>query len=246
MQRADKSVGFLRQVLERNVEERHIRVLELQLLLANRERPVADGEQLFLIEMQVPLVVHRPLEFARHAEGIHRTGIDTQPAKQAASHVHVILFRVALRRLARHFCADHANHARGASGLAEIATDTFFRPVFVPQQRQHPTIVVRQRPLFMRVLHGDRPIVQHVRHRHFHADEDVVKRDGLDPSFERHVCLVYLVVLVCLIDFSICASRQKRTHNPFQLLGKKYRVMDVMMMLASAIGNITFQPNRIN
>jgi hypothetical protein len=28
--------------------------------------------------------------------------------------------------------------------------------------------------------------------------------------------------------------------------GKKYRVIDVMMMLASAIGNMTFQPNRIN
>jgi len=28
--------------------------------------------------------------------------------------------------------------------------------------------------------------------------------------------------------------------------GKKYRVIDVTMMLASAIGNMTFQPNRIN
>jgi hypothetical protein len=28
--------------------------------------------------------------------------------------------------------------------------------------------------------------------------------------------------------------------------GKKYTVMAVTMMLASAIGNMTFQPNRIN
>jgi hypothetical protein len=39
---------------------------------------------------------------------------------------------------------------------------------------------------------------------------------------------------------------KKQTNNPFQLLGKKYRVMDVMMILANAIGNMTFQPNRIN
>src|SRR5678809_890570 len=90
MQRAGKSAGFLRQVLERDVEKRHVRMLELQLLLSNRERPVADGEQLFLVEMQLPLVVHRPLEFSCHAKSIHRTGIDTEPAKQAAGHVHVI------------------------------------------------------------------------------------------------------------------------------------------------------------
>ena len=78
---AGDSVRFLRQVLERDVEKRHIRVLEIQLLLANRERPVADGKQLFLIEVQLPLVVHRPLEFACHTEGIHRTGIDAHPAK---------------------------------------------------------------------------------------------------------------------------------------------------------------------
>jgi len=75
------SAGFLRQVLEPDVEKRHIRVLELQLLLANQERPVADGEQLILVEVQLPLVVHGPLEFARHTEGIHRTGIDAHPAK---------------------------------------------------------------------------------------------------------------------------------------------------------------------
>jgi hypothetical protein len=37
--------------------------------------------------------------------------------------------------------------------------------------------------------------------------------------------------------------KQNKLHQP---LGKKYAVMAVTMMLASAIGNITFQPNRIN
>ena len=39
---------------------------------------------------------------------------------------------------------------------------------------------------------------------------------------------------------------ETKPKKPLQPLGKKYTVMDVMMMLASAIGNMTFQPNRIN
>lgn len=34
---------------------------------------------------------------------------------------------------------------------------------------------------------GFKVLVQHVRHRHFHPDEDVVEGDGRDPSVERHV-----------------------------------------------------------
>jgi hypothetical protein len=58
-----------------------------------------------------------------------------------------------------------------------------------------------------------------------------------------------LVVLVCLVGFDVCTlwtEKQAKPDNPFQPLGKKYTVMAVTMMLASAIGNMTFQPNRIN
>ena len=78
----DDSAGFLRQVLECDVEERHIRMLEFQLLLSNRKRTVADGEQLFLVEKQLPLVVHRPLEFTRHAEGITGHASTHSPQKR--------------------------------------------------------------------------------------------------------------------------------------------------------------------
>src|SRR5690348_11251516 len=76
------SVGLRRDVTERHVEKGDVRVLQLQPLFANGKRTVADGEQLFLIEVQLALVVHRPLEFAGHPERIHGTGIDAHPAEQ--------------------------------------------------------------------------------------------------------------------------------------------------------------------
>jgi hypothetical protein len=41
-------------------------------------------------------------------------------------------------------------------------------------------------------------------------------------------------------------KKPNKPDKPLQLLGKKYRVSAVMTMFANAIGNITFQPNRIN
>jgi len=58
-----------------------------------------------------------------------------------------------------------------------------------------------------------------------------------------------LVLLVCLVGFDVCAlwsEKRNKPDNPYQPLGKKYTVMAVMTMLANAIGNMTFQPNRIN
>jgi hypothetical protein len=56
----------------------------------------------------------------------------------------------------------------------------------------------------VRVLQGDRPVMDQMRDRHFHPDEDFIESDGLDPGLEIHVCLVYLVVLVCLVRFDAC------------------------------------------
>jgi len=42
-----------------------------------------------------------------------------------------------------------------------------------------------------------------MRHRRFHADEDVVKGDGLDPSLEHHVdlvCFVWPEYLECIVS----------------------------------------------
>jgi hypothetical protein len=55
----------------------------------------------------------------------------------------------------------------------------------------------------------------------------------------------------CLSSISIPPTKEtketKQTKNqPFHHRGKKYSVNDVMTMFANAIGNITFQPNRIN
>jgi hypothetical protein len=60
----------------------------------------------------------------------------------------------------------------------------------------------------MRVLHSDGPVMDQMRDRRFHPDDDFVEGDGLDPRLECHVglvCLVYLVVMVCLVDFDIRA-----------------------------------------
>jgi hypothetical protein len=54
----------------------------------------------------------------------------------------------------------------------------------------------------MRVLQGDRAVMQQVRHRRFHPDEEFVEGDGLDPSLEIHACLVCFAGQVRLVGFS--------------------------------------------
>jgi hypothetical protein len=54
----------------------------------------------------------------------------------------------------------------------------------------------------MGVLQGNRLVMQEMRHRRFHPDDELVKRNGFDPRLESHValvCLVCLVYLVCLV-----------------------------------------------
>src|SRR6185312_13039506 len=106
------------------------------------------------------------------------------PAKQAARHVHVIFLGVPLGGFSRDFGADDADDARRAGGFAEIAADAFFGSVVVAQQAEHAAIIVRKDPLFVRVLHRDRLVVEQMRHRRLHADEDFVKGNGLQPDDE--------------------------------------------------------------
>ena len=70
------------------IEDREIRMLELQTFLAYLKRTIPNGQQLLLVEEQIPLVIDSPLVFPRHRKGIDRAGLNTQSTKQTARHVH--------------------------------------------------------------------------------------------------------------------------------------------------------------
>ena len=60
-------VLLLREMLERDVEKRHIRVLQLKAFFPDGKGTVTDGEQLLLIEVELALVVDGPFKLARHS-----------------------------------------------------------------------------------------------------------------------------------------------------------------------------------
>jgi hypothetical protein len=49
-----------------DIENRKVRMLELQPFLSRLKRTIPDRQQLLLIEQQVPLVIDRPLVFRGH------------------------------------------------------------------------------------------------------------------------------------------------------------------------------------
>ena len=50
-------------------------MLQFQSLLPHRERPVPDGQELLLVQIEVALVIDGPLVLAGHAQRVHRAGL---------------------------------------------------------------------------------------------------------------------------------------------------------------------------
>src|SRR5215217_3552009 len=76
-----RQLRLLRHVLEGNVKKGHIRMLQLQTLFPEGKGAVADGKQLFFVQIELPLIVHCPFKLLRHAQGIDRTGLHAHPAE---------------------------------------------------------------------------------------------------------------------------------------------------------------------
>ena len=91
------------------LKKRHVRMLQLEAFFPDGKRTIADGEQLLLVEMELALVVHGPLEFAGHSEGVHGTGVDTEAAEETTRHVHIVFLRIPFGRLSGDLAADDPN-----------------------------------------------------------------------------------------------------------------------------------------
>ncbi len=90
-----------------------------------------------------------------HPQGVHRTGLHTETAKDALGHINIKrggnpphLFSIL------HLAADHLNTMGGAGDLAEIATDASLLSIFIPKKAERPSVCVWEREFFVRILQG--------------------------------------------------------------------------------------------
>ena len=172
---------LFRVIMEGDVEDGDVRMLELEALFSHRKRPVSNSKELLFIQQQISFVIDGPFVFARHAEGIHRTGIDAQPTEETTGHVHVILPRIPLGRLARDFCTDDSDHARGTGRFTEVTANALFGPIVISQQRQHAAVIIGQDTLFVGILERDGSIMEKVTQGRFHPYKDLIERNRLEP-----------------------------------------------------------------
>jgi hypothetical protein len=178
---SEQPTCFLRAVWKRNIEEGDVRMLEFQLPFSNREVSVAHGQELLFIEIEVPLIIGRPFKFLSHGQRIDRTGLHAHAAEQAASHVHVVFFGVSFNRLAGNFGADNRDDTAWAGGFAKITTHAFISSVVVPEQDQHPPVIIWQGTFFMRILNRDGSVMDQMHERGFHAQGKLIEGDRLQP-----------------------------------------------------------------
>ena len=100
-----------REMFERDVEKRHIRMLQLKGFFPHGKGTVTDGEQLLLVEVELALVVDGPFKLACHPQGVDGTGVDAESAEETARHVHIVFFGIPFRGFPGDFGADHPDHA---------------------------------------------------------------------------------------------------------------------------------------
>src|SRR5438445_1198137 len=94
-------------------------------------------EPLFAVELGLAGVGGQ-LVLAGHAERFGRAGFDAEAAEDAAQHVDLVDFRVAVAFgdlvAGRVLAGDHADAVRGTGGGTERAADALLQAVLVPAQ----------------------------------------------------------------------------------------------------------------
>src|SRR5207249_1209145 len=111
--------------------------------------------------------------------------LHTIAAEHALGYVDIELARVPSQGKGLIFGADDFDAVGGAGDLAQIATHAPLSPVIVTQQREGPSVGVRNRPLFSRILKSD-GAMEHVCEGDLHRVPDLAEHHRVQQLFCQH------------------------------------------------------------